>query len=510
MRSYRALESRFARLHALGDAAGILGWDAQTLMPDGAAEGRADQLAVLKGLAHDILTGPETADLLAAAADEAAGLDAWQRANLAEMRRAHLHATAVPRDLVEANSRAVSRCEMTWRQARRDADFARLAPDLTEVLRLQREVGRAKGERLGLSPYDALLDGYDPGMRRARIDPLFAELRDFLPGYVAEARARQAAEPPPLPLDGPFPVELQRQVGLALMGAAGFDFARGRLDVSLHPFCGGATDDVRITTRYDEADVTRALLGVLHETGHALYEQGRPAAWARQPVGEARGMSLHESQSLIVEMQACRSRAFAAHLAPLLARTFGRQGPAWTAENLYRLHTRVDPGFIRVDADEMTYPAHILLRYGLETAMIAGDLAVADLPGAFNDGMRDLLGLAVPDDRLGCLQDIHWPGGSWGYFPTYTLGALAAAQLFRAAREAEPDLVPGPRAGGFRPADGVAAGERAREGEPPRHRRAPSRGHRRAARGGGLPPPPRGALPRRRPGPDPGVKQGRT
>ncbi|GEP06763.1 carboxypeptidase M32 [Methylobacterium oxalidis] len=454
MRSYRALESRFARLHALGDAAGILGWDAQTLMPDGAAEGRADQLAVLKGLAHDILTAPETADLLAAAGDEAAGLGPWQRANLAEMRRAHLHATAVPRDLVEANSRAVSRCEMTWRQARRDADFARLAPDLAEVLRLQREVGRAKGERLGLSPYDALLDGYDPGMRRARIDPLFAELRDFLPGYVAEARSRQAAEPPPLPLDGPFPVDLQRQVGLALMGAAGFDFGRGRLDVSLHPFCGGATDDVRITTRYDEADVTRALLGVLHETGHALYEQGRPVAWTRQPVGEARGMSLHESQSLIVEMQACRSRAFAAHLAPLLAGTFGRQGPAWTAENLYRLHTRVEPGFIRVDADEMTYPAHILLRYGLETAMIAGDLAVADLPGAFNDGMRDLLGLAVPDDRLGCLQDIHWPGGSWGYFPTYTLGALAAAQLFRAAREAEPDLVPALARGDFGPLTG--------------------------------------------------------
>jgi carboxypeptidase Taq len=233
---------------------------------------------------------------------------------------------------------------------------------------------------------------------------------------------------------------VQRALGLKLMEAVGFDFTRGRLDISLHPFCGGATDDVRITTRYDAADFGRALMGVLHETGHALYEQGRPAGWRHQPVGAARGMSLHESQSLIVEMQACRSRQFFTYLAPLLREAFGRSGPEWSPENLHALNTRVAPGFIRVDADEATYPAHILLRYRLETAMIAGDLAVTDLPGAFNDGMRELLGLAVPDDRVGCLQDIHWPSGAFGYFPTYTLGALAAAQLFRAARTAEPAL----------------------------------------------------------------------
>ncbi len=277
-------------------------------------------------------------------------------------------------------------------------------------------------------------------MRRAVIDPLFADLTAWLPGLIAQARARQEAAGAPLPLDGPFPIETQRQLGLTLMRALGFDEGRGRLDISLHPFCGGATDDVRITTRYDEGDFSRALLGVLHETGHALYEQGRPAAWRHQPVGSARGMSLHESQSLIVEMQACRSREFLTYLAPLLREAFGRSGPAWEPENLFRLYTRVEPGFIRVDADEATYPAHILLRYRLETAMIAGDLAVADLPGAFNDGIRELLGLTVPNDRLGCLQDIHWPSGAFGYFPTYTLGALAAAQLFRAAKAAEPAL----------------------------------------------------------------------
>ncbi|MDP4023175.1 carboxypeptidase M32 [Methylobacterium sp. NEAU 140] len=450
MTPYGSLEQRFARLSALEGAAGILGWDAQTLMPDGAAEARGDQLAILRGLAHDLLTAPEAADALDAAEAEPP-TEIWPAANLREMRRAHRHALAVPRDLVEARSRAVSRAEMVWREARRDSDFARLAPHLAEVLELQRETGRIKGAALGLDPYDALLDGYDPGMRRAIIDPLFADLADWLPGLIAEARARQAAEPAPLPLDGSFPVEAQRDLGLALMRALGFDFTRGRLDVSLHPFCGGATDDVRITTRYDAADFSRALMGVLHETGHALYEQGRPAAWRHQPVGAARGMSLHESQSLIVEMQACRSPDFFRFLAPRLREAFGRSGPAWEPDNLHRLHTRVAPGFIRVDADEATYPAHILLRYRLETALIAGDLAVADLPGAFDDGMRDLLGLAVPDDRHGCLQDIHWPSGAWGYFPTYTLGALAAAQLFRAARAAEPALPDRLAAGDFAP-----------------------------------------------------------
>lgn len=452
--AYSSLERRFGRLDALADAAGILGWDCQTLMPDGAARGRADQLAVLRGLGHEILTAPETADALDAADGTAASLDPWQRANLREMRRAHAHAAAVPGDLVEASSWAISKAEMTWREARAEADFAKLAPELSEVLRLQREIGTIKGAALGLGTYDALLDEYDPGMRRATIDPLFAQVRARLPDLVAEARERQAREPAPLPLEGPFPVEGQRRVGLALMEALGFDFARGRLDVSLHPFCGGATDDVRITTRYDAADVGRALMGVLHETGHALYEQGRPAAWRRQPVGKARGMSLHESQSLIVEMQACRTPEFFTFLAPLLRAAFGRDGAPWTPENLHRLHTRVEPGFIRVDADEATYPAHVLLRYDLESAMIAGDLSVADLPGAFDDGMRALLGLTVPNDRLGCLQDIHWPSGAWGYFPTYTLGAMAAAQLFRSAKQAEPGILPGLARGDFTPLRG--------------------------------------------------------
>jgi len=450
MSAYQTLERRFARLAAINDALGILQWDTETLMPSGAADGRAEQLATLKVLSHELLTDDDNADLLADAEHET-DLSDWQEANLHEMRRAYLHATAVPGDLVEANSRAVSRCEMVWRDARPAGDFAMLLPSLSEVLNLQRQIAAAKAEALGCSLYEALLDTYEPGGNTDDIDKLFGDLKRFLPGFLGEVLERQKSRPDILPLQGPFPVETQRALGVRLMQATGFDFNRGRLDISLHPFCGGATHDVRLTTRYDEDDFTKALMGVMHETGHALYEQNRPAEWLGQPVSEARGMSLHESQSLIIEMQACRSRAFLEFAAPVMRDTFGGTGPAWSAANLHRLYTKVEPGFIRVDADEVTYPAHILIRYDLEKALIEGDMTLADLPGAWNEGMRDILGLKVPNDRLGCLQDIHWPGGAWGYFPTYTLGAMTAAQLFDAAARADDNVLPGLARGDFSP-----------------------------------------------------------
>lgn len=448
--AYAALEKRFARLSAIGGAIGILGWDTQTMMPDGAADARAEQTATLSVLAHEILTDPRVADDLAAAETDAA-LTGWQRANLREMRAAHTRATAVPGDLVEALSKATSACEMAWRTARADSDFPALLPTLTEVLARVRDSAAAMGAALGLTPYDALLDEHDPGSRAVRIDAVFDELAGFLPGLIGAALERQAALPAPIAPEGPFPVAIQRELGERLMRQAGFDFTRGRLDVSLHPFCGGADDDVRITTRYDEADFTKALMGVLHETGHALYEQGRPAAWRGQPVGDARGMAAHESQSLIIEMQAARTAEFLSWLGPVAQSAFGGTGPAWEVDNLCRHYTRVERSFIRVDADEVTYPAHVILRYRLEKALIAGDLALADLPGAWNDGMRDLLGVVPPDDRRGCLQDIHWPGGGWGYFPTYTLGAMTAAQLFDAAARAVPDIRPALARGDFAP-----------------------------------------------------------
>lgn len=447
---YRRLETRFKRLLLLHDAAAVLHWDWATMMPRGGAEARSDQLAALKAVQHGILTDPETGDLLQAAGAEG-GLDAWPAANLREMRRMWVHATALTEDLVHALSKAQSACETAWRTARADSDFASVLGHLETLLALVREVAAAKSGALGVSPYDALLDEYEPDGRSDEIDAVFRELEDFLPQFLGEVMEHQARGPAVAAPEGPFPVDRQRALAVRLMKALGFDFDHGRLDVSLHPFCGGTVDDVRITTRYDESDFSSSLMGVLHETGHALYERGLPAAWRGQPAGLARGMGLHESQSLLIEMQVCRSRGFLTFAAPLMAEAFGAAGPAWETDNLYRLYTRVEPSLIRVDADEVTYPAHVILRYRLETAMIAGDLRVADLPGAWNDAMKDLLGLTPDNDADGCLQDQHWYDGAWGYFPTYTLGAIAAAQLFDAAWKADSAIRPGIARGDFKP-----------------------------------------------------------
>ena len=450
MTSYREIERRFRRLGALNEASGVLQWDSAVLMPEGGAGARAEQLATMKVLGHELLTDPAIGDLLEGAALQN-DLDAWQRANLREMRRVWLHATSVPGDLVDAASRAASACEQIWRQARPAGDFAMVLPALQRVLDLTREIAAAKASRLGKSPYEALIDQYEPGTSTKDIDGLFDDLASFLPTMIAEVIDRQAAAPVPREPQGPFPIERQREAGIRLMKRLGFDFDHGRLDVSLHPFCGGTPDDVRITTRYEESDFRGALMGVLHETGHALYERGLPEAWRRQPVGEARGMAVHESQSLLVEMQACRSREFNEYLAPVLREEFGVSGPEWSADNLYRLNTTVRRGFIRVDADEVTYPAHVILRYRIERALIEGRLVLADLPVAWNEGMRELIGVVPPDDRHGCLQDIHWYDGLFGYFPTYTLGAMIAAQLFDAAKRADPAILPGIAKGDFTP-----------------------------------------------------------
>ncbi|WP_035484757.1 carboxypeptidase M32 [Geminicoccus roseus] len=433
--AYAELQDRFARIANVEGALAVLSWDAAVIMPKGGAEGRGEQTAVLKRFAHDLVTAPEMVDLLRRAADEQ--LDDWQAANLAEMTRRHVQATATPPALVEAIARATTACEMTWREARANSRFADLQPSLEEVVRLTREQAQALADRQGLTPYDALLDLYEAGLRSATIDPIFARLGDELPAISQSALDRQPAA---IGLSGPFPVERQKALATELMGAIGFDFDQGRLDESAHPFSGGIPGDVRITTRYEEDDFLQAMMGVLHELGHALYTAGQPKAWRHQPVGDARGMIVHESQSLFMEMQASRSRPFTAHLAERARAVFGRKDdPALTAGNLSALVNRVEKGFIRVDADETTYPLHIVLRWRLEKAMIAGDLAVADLPGAWNEGMEELLGIVPPDDRRGCLQDIHWPVGAFGYFPCYTLGALMAAQLFRAMLKDIPD-----------------------------------------------------------------------
>lgn len=437
--AYSRLTEQFGRASHIRGALRVLGWDASVNMPTGGASARADQSATLSGILHGLTTEPQIGDWL----DETEAsndLNDWQRANVREMRRTYTHATSTPAETVDALSRASSETEMAWRSARADNDFAALAPKLENQLAIVREWAQVKGDALGLAPYDAMLDMYDPGRRAAQVDGLFADLADWLPDMLEEILERQVGEPPATAPPGPFSDEEQYALGLMIMEAMGFDFDHGRLDVSAHPFTGGVPDDLRLTTRYSPDDFTSSVMAVVHETGHALYERGLPADWRGQAVGRSRGMTVHESQSLIMEMQASRHPAFITWLAPVAAKALKGQGAAWDADNMIRLYSRVARSPIRVDADEVTYPLHVILRYELERAMIAGDLTIADLPGAWNDGMERLVGYRPKNDAEGCLQDIHWPSGSFGYFPTYTLGRLLAAQLWETAVEQHSDI----------------------------------------------------------------------
>jgi carboxypeptidase Taq len=434
MTPYARATTAFTRINTLNEAAAVLNWDAATMMPPGGATARGEQLATLAGLSHELLTAPALADDLAAAE---APNDDWSAANLALMRDDQKRATALPRDLVEATTIASNDCEMTWRDARPAADFRAVQEKLTEVFNLTRQAAEILGGALNLSPYDALMSQYQRGIGAAEAGAIFARYETFLHTALpaAEEIQRRAGQTPMPP--GPYDADVQEQICRRLAGQAGLDFTHARLDRTAHPFCGGTQTDIRITNRYDEANPCAALMGTLHETGHALYEQNLPRAHARQPIGGAAGMAVHESQSLIVEMQAVRSDAYLSFLAPILTDAFNKP---ITVPMLRSDLRHVARSFIRVEADEMTYPAHVLLRFRLEQALIAGDLAVADLPGAWNDGMQSLLSITPPDDRLGCLQDIHWYCGLIGYFPSYTLGAMAAAQLMSAARNALPSL----------------------------------------------------------------------
>ena len=449
--AYEHLTRAYANLDAIEGSLAMLNWDMQTMMPSGGAEARARQMATLKGLAHEIIADPRVADWL----DEAETDDAlvgWDRANLVEMRRMWRQRAGLDADLVRAFSETGTRCTMVWREARAADDFAMLEPVLSEMFDRVRDMAGAMADLTGLAPYDALMDTFEPTMTADAVTTLFAPLEVRLPGLLGEVLERQASRGDGPRAEGPFDVDAQRRVGVALMTALGFDFERGRLDVSHHPFCGGVVGDVRITTRYDEADFSSALMGVLHETGHALYEANRPADWLGQPVSLARSMGVHESQSLFVEMQLCRSRAFLTWAAPRIADGLGRgRDPAMRADALVDAARRVERGLIRVDADEVTYPLHVILRFRLEQRLVSGELDVADLPEAWAAGMEELVGVRPPNDAMGCMQDIHWMDGAVGYFPSYTLGAMLAAQLFECVDEAVGGVDARVAAGDFEP-----------------------------------------------------------
>ena len=436
---YQQLEQEFRRLHAFRGALSLLRWDAAVMMPRGSADVRGEQLAALETEHHALLTTPKVARLLERAEAGASQLGDWPRANLREMRRQRDHAIAVPPSLVARLAKATSRAEVYWVEARKAGDFKLFAPHLEEVVHLVRDKAALLGQARGLAPYDALVEVYTPGISTADIDTIFKALSRKLPGLIHEAIALQA-ERPLLPVTGKFTVARQRQLAVDVLKAMGFPFDRGRLDESEHPFTEGVPGDIRVTTRFDVGDPFSGLLGAVHETGHALYDLGLPLEWRDQPVGRDRGLALEESQSLLFEMNLCRSRAFVRYLRPLLEKYLQVSGPEWQEDNLFRHLIHVRRSQIRMDADELTYPVHIMLRYELEKRILDGALAVADLPEAWNESLEQRLGLRPVNDVEGCLQDIHWAVGHFGYFPSYALGAVIAGQFNEALRAARPAL----------------------------------------------------------------------
>jgi carboxypeptidase Taq len=435
--NYQSLTRTFTRLSRFQHLSAIAGWDMFAMMPPGGSTARGEALAELGVLQHQILTDKKVGDWLRNALQEE--LNDVEQANLREMTRHYQQAALLPESLVEAKALAGSKCEHAWRTQRPANDWAGFSANLKEVVKLSREEAKIRAQAKGCSPYDALLDIFEPDMTSARLDVLFADLKSWLPDLLQRVVEKQSRETLIAPV-GPFPVATQRELGLEAMTLLGFDFNAGRLDVSAHPFCGGVPEDVRITTRYDENELLSALFGVVHETGHARYEQNLPRQWLGQPVALARSTAIHESQSLFFEMQLGRSEAFLKRLVPAIIQHFGAQ-PAFEESNFIAWNQRVKPGFIRVDADEVSYPAHVILRYEIERALINGEIEVDDIPALWNEKMQAWLGLSTEGNyRNGCMQDIHWTDGGFGYFPSYTLGAMYAAQLFQAARNALPGL----------------------------------------------------------------------
>ncbi len=449
--AYDALIGRVKETALLESCGSILDWDQRTYMPAKGAAHRAEQLALLAGMVHQKATAPEIGELLGQVETSELAREPGSpgAVNAREIRRAYDRATKIPQTLVEELARTCTLAHDVWVEARRKSDFALFRPWLEKVVALKRQEAQAVGYA-GV-PYDALLDEYEPGETTARLTVLFAELReDLVPLVLAVATSRR--KPDLSILEREYPVDRQEALGRAAAAAIGFDFEAGRLDVTTHPFCSGiGPGDTRLTTRYNPREFGDAFFSIMHEAGHGIYDQGLDPAHYGTPLGSPVSLGIHESQSRLWENFVGRSRAFWEHFFPQARQAFPAALGNESLEAFHFAINNVRPSFIRVDADEATYNLHILLRFELEQALMAGDLPAADVPAAWRDAFKRYLGLEVSDDARGCLQDTHWSGGGIGYFPTYTLGNMYAAQFFAQARADLGDLDAQFRHGEFAP-----------------------------------------------------------
>lgn len=430
-KAYAELVRREKERALLGSCAAVLAWDERTYMPPQGIALRADQLALLARQNHERLTAPEMGELLSSAA-EFGDKDSAEAANVRGIRRLYDRAVKLPPTLVEELARAATLGQQAWQEARRRKQFSLFQPHLEKMVELKRQEAAAVG--FARTPYDALLDEYEPGATTAEIEQTFAALRRELTPLVA-AIVDSGVRAPVEVLRRDYPVERQRVFAESAAAAVGFDFAAGRLDVTAHPFCTGiGPGDVRICTRYDPQFFSAAFFGVLHEAGHGIYEQHLDREQFGLPAGTACSLGIHESQSRLWENYVGRSRPFWEHFFPRARQTFLESLRDVSLDQFYFAINDVRPTFIRVEADEATYNLHIILRFELEQALVTGDLPAGDLPGAWTEKFQKFFHLRPGDDAEGCLQDIHWSAGLFGYFPTYTLGNLYAAQLMEAAR----------------------------------------------------------------------------
>ena len=406
---------------------GQLSWDQQVMMPPKGANARADTLAWLSGRAHETLTSKKMGNLISDLENKLSELDDDQKTNVFEMRRTYDKSTKLPAEFIEKLTKARSKAMGIWAEARKKKDFSLFAPILSELVGLAREKVTYLDE--GKTPYDTLLDDYEMGLTVEYLDPLFANLKE---GLIELLNKIMKAEKQKINMPKmTFPIKKQEAFCLKVSEQMGFDFESGRMDISPHPFSISiATGDTRITTRYDENDPFSCLYAVMHETGHGLYEQGLPHEFALTPRGTAISLGVHESQSRLWENQIGRTKEFWEFCLPLFQEEFPDFPKNIDAAQMNLIANQVEPSFIRVEADEVTYNLHIILRYEIEKQLFNGDLEVNDLPKVWNQMFKEWFGLDVSDDAIGVLQDIHWSMGAFGYFPTYTLGNLYAAQLF--------------------------------------------------------------------------------
>jgi carboxypeptidase Taq len=433
--AYRQLSERAREVYLVRSVEAVLGWDFETYLPPKAVTYRADQLSYLEAKAHALFTAPCVGEWINAAEQSGYDPGSEEAANLREWRRAYDRATKIPVSLVEEFEKVRTVGRDAWVTARAESNFSHFEPHLEKIVALTRKKADLWGFKE--SPYDALIDDYEPGITAAQIAPVLEDLRKALVNILGQLAGQAVSESY---LDGHYPIEAQKAFSREVATAFGYDFASGRIDTTMHPFATTLGPfDQRITTRYNEKRFEVSLYGIMHETGHALYEQGLPADRAGLPSGDAISLGIHESQSRLWENHVGRTTQFW-HLWHAAACKHLPDVARYSPEDLTKGVQRVAPSFIRVEADEVTYDLHILLRFELELALVEGRLKVKELPDAWNARFYELFGLKVPDDRRGVLQDIHWSHGSLGYFPTYTLGNLNAAQLMIAAEKKVPGL----------------------------------------------------------------------